>query len=63
MQTVAAKASDAVYAPQAESSAFGKLIYGVILGLLGYTVVVKRRPIMDFALNLFDGARAKVGKK
>ena len=50
VQTVAVKASDAALAAQQQgSSAIAKLFYGIVMGLLGYTLVVKRRPIIDFA--------------
>ncbi len=62
--TIAVKASDAAIAAQQQgTSAFGKLFYGLVMGLLGYTVVVKRRPIIDFLLKLFDFARSKLVKK
>jgi hypothetical protein len=34
-----------------------------VMGLLGYTIVVKRRPIIDFALKLIDFIRSKLVKK
>ncbi|WP_262965562.1 multicopper oxidase domain-containing protein [Methylobacter psychrophilus] len=64
VQTVAIKASDlAIAAQQQGSSAFGKLFYGLVMGLLGYTVVVKRRPLTNFARNLIEIARNKLVKK
>jgi hypothetical protein len=64
VQTVAVKASDlAIAAQQQGSSAFGKLFYGLVMGLLGYTVVVKRRPLTNFARNLIEIARNKLVKK
>jgi hypothetical protein len=64
VQTVAVKASDEVLVAQPEStSSFAKLFYGLILGLLGYTVVVKRRPLIDIALNMFELVRSKLVKK
>ena len=44
-------------------SAIEKLFYGIVMGLLGYTVVVNRRPIIDFTLKLIDFARSKLVKK
>ena len=64
VQTVVVKASDAVFANQQQSSsAFEKLFYGLVMGLLGYTVVVKRRPLTDYALKLVEIARSKLLKK
>jgi len=66
VQTVPVKASEAAaLAAQQEgsTSAITKLFYGLVMGLLGYTAVVKRRPIIDFALKLIDFARSKLGKK
>jgi hypothetical protein len=34
-----------------QDSVFGKLFNGFLLGLLGYAVYLKRRPIYDFALS------------
>ena len=42
----------ALAAQQQSSSTLVKLFYGLVMGLLGYTVVVKRRPIIDFARKL-----------
>lgn len=65
VQVVVEKASDAVFAANKpeEPSAFGNLIYGLFLGLLGYTAVVKRQPILDAALGLTEMAKAKWLKK
>ena len=64
VQTVAVKASDATFAAQQQgSSAIAKLFYGLLMGLLGYTAVVKRREIMDFTGKLIDFARSKLPKK
>ncbi len=63
VQTVTVKASDLAIADQQGSSAFGKLFYGLVMGLLGYTVVVKRRPLTNFARNLIEIARKKLVKK
>jgi FtsP/CotA-like multicopper oxidase with cupredoxin domain len=64
VQTAPVKASDAALAAQQQgSSAIEKLFYGLVMGLLGYTVVVKRRPIIDFSLKLVDFARTKLVKK
>ena len=55
VQIIPVKASEtAIKAAQQQqgSSAIGKLFYGLVMGLLGYTVVVKRRPIIDFARKL-----------
>ena len=49
VQTIAVKASDAAIAAQQQgTSDFGNLFYGLVIGLVGNTVVVKRRPIIDF---------------
>jgi len=64
VQTVAIKASDVDIAAQQQGpSTFGKLFYGLVMGLLGYTAVVKRRPLTDFARKLIDIARNKLVKK
>ena len=64
VQTVAVKASDVDIAAQQQGpSTFGKLFYGLVMGLLGYTAVVKRRPLTDFARKLIDIARNKLVKK
>ena len=49
--------------PATRSIGHRKLFYGLVMGLLGYTVVVKRRPIIDFARKLIDFARSKLVKK
>ncbi|TAN66686.1 MAG: copper oxidase [Methylobacter sp.] len=43
-------------APQAEqeSSVFGKLLFGLILGLLSYVLIIKRQPIIDRVLKLLN---------
>jgi FtsP/CotA-like multicopper oxidase with cupredoxin domain len=57
VQTPAVKASEAqataAAATAQQGSVFGKLFSGLLLGLLGYTLFVKRRPIYDFAVNRF----------
>ena len=69
VQTPAVKASDtaatATAAAQQDSgySAFEKLIYGIILGLIGYTGYVKRRELIDLSVKLIEIARSKVAKK
>ena len=64
VQTIAVKASDAAIAAQQQGkSAFGKLFYGLVMGLMGYTVVVKRCPIIDFAGKLIDFIHSKLIKK
>jgi hypothetical protein len=64
VQTPPVKASDAAFAAQQQgTSALAKLFYGLLMGLLGYTVVIKRRPIIDFAGKLLDLARSKLAKK
>jgi hypothetical protein len=55
VQIAPVKASEAAIKAaqqQNSSSAIEKLFYGLVMGLLGYTVVVKRRPIIDFARRL-----------
>ena len=64
VQDIPVKASDAALAAQQQGpSAFEKLFYGIVMGLLGYTVIVKRRPILDFAQKLVAFARSKLAKK
>jgi hypothetical protein len=64
VQTAPEKASDAAFAAQQQgTSAITKLFYGLMMGLMGYTVVVKRRPILDFAGKVVDFARGKLVKK
>jgi len=65
VQTVAVKASDVAIAAaqQQGSSALAKLFYGLVMGLLGYTAVVKRRQIIDFSRKLIDIVRSKLVKK
>jgi hypothetical protein len=64
VQTPPVKASEAALAAQQQgTSAIEKLFYGIVMGLLGYTIVVKRRPIIDFALKLIDFIRSKLVKK
>lgn len=41
-------------APEQQDSVIGKLFYGLMLGLLSYWAVVKRRPIYDFAVKLVN---------
>ncbi|MDD5461172.1 MAG: multicopper oxidase domain-containing protein [Methylococcales bacterium] len=55
VQIAPVKASEAAIKAaqqQNSSSAIEKLFYGLVMGLLGYTVVVKRGPITDFARKL-----------
>jgi len=64
VQTAPVKASEAALAAQQQgTSAIEKLFYGLVMGLLAYTIVVKRRPIIDFALKLVDFIRSKLVKK
>ncbi len=69
VQTPAVKASDTAAAATAAAqqdtgySAFEKLVYGIILGLIGYTGYVKRRPLIDLSVKLIEIARSKVAKK
>ena len=69
VQTPAVKASDtaatATAAAQQDTgySAFEKLVYGIILGLIGYTGYVKRRELIDLSVKLIEIARSKVAKK
>ena len=54
VQIAVAKASDAVLVDQQQgTSVFEKLIYGLILGLLGYSTIVKRRQIIDNSKKLY----------
>ncbi len=48
---------------QQESSVIGKLFYGLMLGLLGYLVVIKRRPIYDFISGLVKKCVSMVSDK
>jgi hypothetical protein len=55
VQTPAKSSVDTATAPAAtadDSSAFAKLINGLILGLLAYVGFIKRRQILDFGLRL-----------
>ena len=64
VQTAPVKASDAAIAAQQQApSAFSRLFNGLLLGLLGYAVVVKRKPLLDFALKMVDLVRSKVLKR
>jgi FtsP/CotA-like multicopper oxidase with cupredoxin domain len=63
VQTAPVKASEAALTQQQSPSALGRLFDGLVLGLLGYAVVAKRRPLIAFALKLFDLARSKLVKK
>jgi hypothetical protein len=55
VQIAVAKASDAVLVDQQQgTSVFEKLIYGLILGLLGYSTIVKRRQIIDNSKKLYS---------
>jgi len=64
VQTIPVKASEAALAAQQQgSSAFAKLFYGLVMGLLGYTVVVKRQPIIELMRKLIDFGRSKLVKK
>jgi hypothetical protein len=62
VQIAVAKASDSVLVDQQGSSVFEKLIYGLVLGLLGYSSIVKRRQIIDFASKLYTIILHKVSK-
>jgi hypothetical protein len=62
VQIAVAKASDSVLVDQQGSSVFEKLIYGLLLGLLGYSSIVKRRQIIDFAIKLYTTILRKVAK-
>ncbi len=64
VQNIAVKASEQALAAQQQGpSAFEKLFFGIVMGLLGYTVVVKRRPILDFTQKLIAFTRSKLVKK
>lgn len=56
VQTVQPKKSEAETAPAAqaaqEGSAFGNLLFGLMLGLLSYAAIVKRQTIIDTAMKL-----------
>ena len=62
VQIAVAKASDSVLVDQQGSSVFEKLIYGLVLGLLGYSSIVKRRQIIDFAIKFYTIILRKVAK-
>jgi hypothetical protein len=62
VQIAVAKASDSVLVDQQGSSVFEKLIYGLVLGLLGYSSIVKRRQIIDFASKLYTIILRKVAQ-
>ncbi|MGR8998535.1 MAG: multicopper oxidase domain-containing protein [Gammaproteobacteria bacterium] len=65
VQTTPVKASEkAIKAAQQQqgTSAIAKFLYGLLMGLLGYAVVVKRRPIIDFAGSLIDLIRKLIKK-
>ncbi|MCK9394907.1 MAG: multicopper oxidase domain-containing protein [Methylobacter sp.] len=47
VQTVQPKRSDATQEPEQESSVFGKLLFGLILGLLSYVLIINRQMIYD----------------
>jgi FtsP/CotA-like multicopper oxidase with cupredoxin domain len=48
---------------QEDSSVFGKLFEGLILGLLAYVVVLKRQILLNIGKNLFSKTQAKLTKK
>jgi hypothetical protein len=63
VQIAVAKASDAVLVDQQQgTSVFEKLIYGLILGLLGYSTIVKRRQIIDNSKKLYSLLIHKITK-
>ncbi|MDO9105357.1 MAG: multicopper oxidase domain-containing protein [Methylovulum sp.] len=45
-----------------QSSPLGKLFYGLLLGLLSYVAVTKRRSIYDYALKFYDYALKRMKK-
>ncbi|MCX7084721.1 MAG: multicopper oxidase domain-containing protein [Methylococcales bacterium] len=59
----ASEAAAAIAAQQQAPSAFSRLFDGLLLGLLGYAVVVKRKLLLDFAMKLVDLVRSKLLKK
>ena len=66
VQTPAVKASDiAATAAQQDSgySAFEKLFFGLIMGLLAYTGYVKREPLQAAVVKLIELSRSKLAKK
>jgi len=52
VQNAPVKTSVATTAQQDSSSWFGNLVYGLLLGLLSYTLIVKRQPIYAFVSGL-----------
>ncbi len=56
VQTVQKQWAPETAAPQAEqeSSVFGKLLFGLILGLLSYVLIIKRQTIIDRVLKLLN---------
>ena len=57
------EAAAAIVAQQQAPSAFSRLFDGLILGLMAYLIVVKRKPLLDFAMKLVDLIRSKLLKK
>ncbi len=57
------EAAAAIVAQQQAPSAFSRLFDGLILGLMAYLIVVKRKPLLDFAMKLVDLVRSKLLKK
>lgn len=47
VQTVQPKRTDASPEPEQEGSVFGKLLFGLILGLLSYVLIINRQAIID----------------
>jgi hypothetical protein len=54
-----APAKSSADAPAETSSAFGKLLQGLLLGLLSYAAVVKRQVIQAYAMQLLKKTSAK----
>ncbi len=52
VQTVQQQWAPETPAPEQEGSAFGKLLFGLILGLLSYTLVIKREIIIAYVRKL-----------
>ncbi len=54
VQTVQAQWAPPVAETTQEDSAFGKLLFGLILGLLSYALIIKRQTIYDRVLKLLN---------
>jgi len=48
---------------QEDSSVFGKLLEGLMLGVLAYVVVLKRQNLLNIGKKLFSKTQAKLNKK